>query len=175
MKGMDMTKVFASLVVAVTAVSASAADYYAPSEDFIGGLSYVSLSDDDVDVTVGALVGSIASKHSISSRFSLVPELRLGVGVKDDDMLLGTVKMEYFASIAVKTQLDLNESFYVFASPTYAYRSLKASSNSDIGSDSSFGVGAGAGIEFYPGVAAELSYERYSHAGLTSIGIKFPM
>lgn len=170
-----MKKLFASLIFTVTAVSVSAADYYAPSDNMIGGLSYISLSDDDVDVTVGALVGSIASKHRLNHRFSLVPELRLGVGVKDDKVSVGTVKMEYFASLAVKTQFDVNEAVYVFATPSYAYRSLKASSNTDIGSDSSFGIGAGAGFEFYPGVAAELSYDRYSHTGVTSLGIKFPM
>lgn len=174
-KGMDMTKVFASLIFAATAISASAADYYAPSEDFIGGLSYISLSDDDVDVTVGALVGSIASKHDVNNRFSLVPELRLGVGVKDDKMALGTVKMEYFAALSVRTQFDVSEALYVFANPTYAYRSLEASSGVDIGSDSSFGIGAGVGVEFYPGVAAELAYERFSSGGIASIGLKFPM
>ncbi|SBS34927.1 hypothetical protein MAQ5080_03018 [Marinomonas aquimarina] len=170
-----MKKVLAGVILTMTAASVSAANYYAPSDNLIGGLSYVSLSEDDVDVTVGALVGSIASQHNVTDQFSLVPELRLGAGVKDDKVVLGEVKLEYFAAISVKAQLDVTDSFYVYASPSYAYRSLEASSGIDIGSDSDFGIGAGAGFEFYPGVAAELSYERFSNFGVASFGLKFPM
>lgn len=176
-----MKRVCAGFIMAVCAVSASAADYSKLPNHQIGGLGFMTLEGDDVDYTVGALVGSIASKHRVSNRFSLVPELRLGIGLDDDKVIVGNtsvdVELKYFAALSVKAQLDVTEHLYLFANPTYAYSSVKGSSG-DISlsdSDSAFAIGAGAGYEFYRGVSAELSYEKFSDASVTSLGLKFPM
>lgn len=174
--------VLAGLLLSTTATVASANDVYSSSNQ-IGGLGYMNVSDDSgPEVNIDVLVGSIASRHNVSQSFSFVPELRLGVGISDDTVTVESgerveMELEYLLALSLKAQLDVTESLYVFLNPTYAYSSLKSSSETyrASGTNSEFGIGTGAGFEFGNGVAVELSIDKFSDARIASVGLKFPM
>jgi len=148
--------------------------------EWIGGVSYTSLSDDDagVDVDLGALSGSIGYTFR-QNEFSIIPEVHIGLGISDDSVtVLGTkvdVELDRFIVLAVRGQYSFNESFYVYAQPSYANAKLtaKASGISVSDDDWEFGIGAGGGFQVNPKVAAELGYDTYDGTDAISVGLRF--
>lgn len=163
------------LVVVLAALSSVA------SAEWVAGVGYTNLSDDEdgIDVSVGAIAGSIGYRFPSASNWSIMPELRVGFGVNDDTVdVLGTrfdVEVNRFIALTLRGQYDVNDSVYVFAQPSYANLDLEVSafglSASD--DDDEFGFGAGVGLKFVDNMSGELSYEYFDGTDVISVGIKY--
>jgi hypothetical protein len=127
----------------------------------VGG-GYYNVSDDEggVDISVGAITGSVAYRFETESDFSVIPELRLGFGVGDDTVLGVDVEIDRIVAFSVRGQFDFPSGAYVFAAPAYADIEVEASSGgaSASESDSEFGFGGGVGFRFTDSAMAEVSY-----------------
>lgn len=150
---------------------------FAANAEWVGGVGYVNLSDDDggIDVSLGAIAASIGYRFDTEGDFSLIPEFRLGTGVGDDTVLGVDVEVESLLAFSVRGQYDFASGAYVYAVPAYANLDLKATSGGVSASDDDweFGFGAGAGYMFSDKVSGELSYETYDGTDVFSIAAKF--
>ncbi|MFD2167921.1 outer membrane protein [Thalassotalea euphylliae] len=142
----------------------------------LGG-GYANFSDDgDADISLGAIYGSAAYHHNVDgTKFSVVPEFRLGTGISDDEVYGVDVELERFISLSVKGQYDVNEQFFVFAMPSYANAKLKASYGgfSESDDDWEFGYGVGAGFNVSDTSTMEFSFEQYDDADVLTASIHF--
>ncbi len=163
------------LAACITAIS------FSSSANWVGGVSYVNLSEDEagMDISLGAIVGSIAYKTESENNFYFIPELRLGVGLGDDSVeVFGTsvdVEMDRFVSLSVKGQYEFDNSVYVFLAPSYTNVEVTASTAgiSATEDDWEFGLGGGLGYQFNEAAALEVSLEQFDGSDLLSLGIKF--
>lgn len=141
--------------------------------EWTGGVSYANLSDNSLDF--GALVGSVGYTFKTSENFSLVPELRYGIGISDDTYLGVDFELDRFLSLSVRGEFDFNNGAYAFIAPSYSNVKLEGSSGgfSASADDSEFGIGAGVGYFFDNNIAIEASYENIDQVDVFSAGLKF--
>lgn len=142
------------------------------------GAGYAKLSADDL--SFGVIYGAVAYEFAEEgSKFSLMPELRLGTGVTDEEVvgLGGGAKLEIdrFTALSIRGQYNHDNGFYVYAMPAYANLDLKYSSFYGSDSDDSweFGFGAGVGKKFNENISVEASYEKYDDLDVLTIGFKY--
>jgi len=155
------------------------------SNNWVGGISYISLSDEEegLDVSLGGIVGSMGYKAKFSDSFYIIPEARLGEGISDDSVsYLGVktdVELSSFWALSLRGQIELQNNIYVFAAPTYANAkfSVTASKNGErvtVTDDSwEFGVGGGLGYKFSEVISAEFLYEQFDGTDVLGLGFKF--
>lgn len=153
----------------------------AASAEWVAGVGYANLSDDEdgIDISVGTIAGSLGYRFPSTSNFSIMPELRIGFGVNDDTVDFGglpfDVEVKSFVALSVRGQYEVNDSFYVYAQPSYANLDIEVSalgmSASD--DDDEFGFGAGLGLHFNDHVSGEAAYEYFDGTDVFSIGIKY--
>lgn len=145
--------------------------------NWVGGVSYVNLSDDigGEDISLGGITGSLGYKIDSESKFTFIPEIRIGTGVGDDTVYGVDVEMNGFIAFSFKGQYQLNESVYLFAAPSYANVEIEASANGYSATEDEweFGIGAGLGYQFNNSVFGELSYEQFDGTDVFSAGVKF--
>lgn len=144
-----------------------------------GGYSNISSDEGGIDVSLGALYASAGYKYDTSHKgLSIVPELRLGVGIGDDDVrIFGrtvNVEVDRFVAFSVRAQQTFDNDVYAYVMPTYADLKIEASAfgNSASDSDSEFGYGLGLGYNVSSTSSIELSYEDIDDADIISIGYK---
>ncbi len=142
------------------------------------GAGYANLSDDDL--SLGMIYGAVAYEFAEEgSKFSFMPEFRLGTGVSDDEFpgVGGGVKVEVkrFTSLSVRGQYNHDNGFYAYAMPSYANLDVKASSFYGSASDDAWelGFGAGVGKKFNDKVSVEASYETYDGTDVLTVGFKY--
>ena len=73
----------------------------------VSGISYVQLDEDDI--SVAALVGSVGYRYAINETVTVVPELRVGLGVKDDSFAGTDVKINGLVAGAVRAEFAVSE------------------------------------------------------------------
>jgi len=150
---------------------------FAANAEWVGGVGYVNLSDDDggIDVSLDAIAASIGYRFASENDFFLMPEFRIGIGVGDDTVLGVNVEVESLLAFSVRGQYDFASGAYVYAAPSYANLDLKATSGSVSASedDWEFGFGAGFGYRFTDTVSGELSYETYDGTDVIGVAAKF--
>lgn len=95
----------AALTLSIFSASASA--------NWVAGAGYTNLSLDG-NGTLGALVASVGYKFPVNESFSVVPEARVGFGVKDDS----GVELDSMYGIGVRGEYALASGLYFFAVPT---------------------------------------------------------
>lgn len=150
------------------------------------GYSNLSLEWESFDL--GAVVVGAGYNIPINERLTITPTMRLGYGVKHDELpwhigtvetdenlmpvtyeLMAEVKVRQYYGFQVRTQFELDSGVYLFAAPSYSLLEISMSlDTSGLDFDSrgrridewGFGLGAGAGIKFSELIRAELSYER---------------
>lgn len=169
----------------LTGSVAVAAPNEGTSGNWVGGISYANLSDeeDGLDISLGALVGSLGYKIESGSSFYFMPEVRVGVGITDDTVtVFGVdvdVELDSFLALSVKGQFELENGVYLYAAPTYANAEFTASASQGGQSASAtedsweFGLGLGAGYNFNPSTSLEASYEQFDGTDVLSVGLKF--
>jgi len=170
--------IFGTVLLATTTYS-----FAAPSDHFVGGIGFAQLNDDVLvnEVSLNAVFGSLGYEYKVTNTFTLIPELRVGLGVGDDTVTYNNVsvdvELDEFIAFSVKGQLDLSEQFYLFANPSYGRVGLSASHSNGSASDSSaeFGVGFGAGLQISNSTALELSYEDFNGTDAIGLSLKFDL
>ncbi|MEX0943286.1 MAG: outer membrane beta-barrel protein [Pseudomonadales bacterium] len=122
-----------------------------------GSIGYTQLSDDDegIDVSLGAVTGSVSYRFDNSENFAIIPEFRLGFGLSDDTITAFAtrfdVKIKTFYGFTVRGEYAFNESVYVFAQPTYANLDIEVSSGGISASEDEWEFGFGGGVGFNVG------------------------
>ncbi|WP_017445116.1 outer membrane beta-barrel protein [Gayadomonas joobiniege] len=173
-----LNKTMASLVLALSSFSASAA--------WVGGIDYTYFSNDveDSDVSVDAVTASLGYKMPIQNGFSIMPEVRLGTGVGNDNLVIGDtdteVELDMYKAVALRAQFETDSGFYAFVAPSYsqaeyeydfAGNTIEWDGQDD--DDWEAGLGAGIGMQFTSASAVELKYEEIDEVEVASIGLKF--
>lgn len=162
----------ALLAAALVSVSMSA------SANWVLGVGYSNLSDseDDIDISLGAIVASAGYKYAINEAFTLVPELRYGIGVSDDEVFGVNIELDSFYAFTLRGEFDVSENVYAYVAPSYGKLEMTASAGGFSESDSTdweFGFGGGLGYKFNPTTSVEVSYESFDGADVLSLGAKF--
>ncbi len=160
---------FKKQLVAILLAGAS----FSSLANWVGGVSYTSLSEEDIKF--GAITGSIAYKIDSDNALSIMPELRYGIGIKDDSIYGFDVELDRFIALSVRGEYEFDSGLYLYAAPSYGNVKLTASMYGESVSDDEweFGYGAGIGYQFNESIAAELSFEDYDGTDVISVGIKF--
>jgi hypothetical protein len=160
--------------------------------DWSAGAGYANISDteDGVDLSLGAIFGSVAYEFSQeNSPFSFVSELRLGTGVSDDEasLRLGEgefaipesinfkVEVDRFTTLSVRAQYNYDNGVYLYVMPSYANLDVTVSSMAGSYSDGSweFGFGGGVGKKISDKTSIEASYESYDGTDFITVGFKY--
>jgi len=147
---------------------------FTASANWSAGAGYANLSDDSLDLGVvyGALSYEVVEE---GSKFSLIPELRLGTGISDDKMDGVKLEVERFTALSVRGQYNYDNGFYAYVMPSYANLDLKASFRGTSVSDDEweFGFGAGVGKKLNEKISVEASFENYDGTDVLSVGFKY--
>ena len=164
-----MKKTLLALVLAGTS--------FASQANWQAGVGYVNLSDSEGgdSISLNALVGSLGYKFKTGDNFYLVPELRLGTGVGDDELYGAKIEVESFTALSLRGQYDLESGLYIYGAPSYANLEVKASAYVESASEDEweFGLGGGVGYNFSNAMLAELSYEQFDGVDVVSLAVKF--
>lgn len=141
------------------------------SAQFEMGLGYHQLRESGVEL--GAVVGSMGVRFDISDRFSITPDLRLGVGVNNDR----GVEIDNLLGAALRFQLAFNEQFYGYFAPSYTRYALNRSTfwsrRVTNNSSNELGIGGGLGFRVTDMIALEAGYENVDSIDVLSIGARF--
>ncbi len=156
------------------------------SANWVSGLSYHHITVEENGMKLGfpAISGSLGHKIPMQDdRISIIPEIRVGLGIGDDVVnLMGVdfdVEIDGFLGLSLKGQMEVNNNLYVYVAPSYANFSVTATvsvNNQDIaftGDSWHFGFGAGVGYHFDQKRSVELAYERFDGIDVLSAGLKF--
>ena len=144
------------------------------SANWSAGAGYANLSDDDL--SLGVIFGSVAYEFAQEgSKLSLIPELRLGTGISDDNMGGIKLEVERFATLSVRGQYNFDNGFYAYAMPSYVNIDAKAtfSGNSYSDDEWEFGFGAGVGKKLNEKTSVEASFESYDGLEVFTVGFKY--
>ena len=155
-----------------------------PSNNWVGGISYINLSDEDdgLAISLGGVVGSLGYKIKSGNNFYLIPEVRIGTGISDDSVSYPVdvdVELDGFLALSLRGQFELDNGVYLFAAPTYDNAEFTVTV-SDGGQSASatedsweLGVGGGVGYNFTKTASAEVMYEQFDGTDVFSLGLKF--
>ncbi|ARD44390.1 outer membrane beta-barrel protein [Colwellia sp. PAMC 21821] len=138
------------------------------------GAGYANISDDDL--SLGVIYGAVAYEFAKEgSKFSLVPELRLGTGISDDNISGAKLEVESFTALSVRGQYNYDNGFYAYVMPSYANLDVKASFRGASFSDDewNFGFGAGVGKKLNDKTSVEASFENYDGTDVITVGFKY--
>ena len=144
------------------------------SANWSAGAGYANLSDDDL--SLGVIFGSVAYEFAQEgSKFSFMPELRLGTGISDDNMDGVKLEVERFTALSVRGQYNFDNGFYAYAMPSYANLDVKASYRGASYSDDEWelGFGAGVGKKLNDKTSVEASFENYDGLDVFTVGFKY--
>lgn len=150
------------------------------------GYSQFELGGKRLHFDLGAAVIGAGYRFPISDSLSIIPMLRIGFGIKDDEFPWTTgavengqpvqyepaakIKVDKYYDLQVRGEFQVNSRAYLFVAPSYSALDTKISVNyQSVGLDFSnysvredddgFGIGAGAGWRFTDLIGVELSYE----------------
>lgn len=171
-----MKKIFKGLAVTGLLVASSLAS--AQGWNFGGGYSSYMEDDEGIDISLGALFGSVGYTYE-SGNLTFMPELRLGVGVGDDTVSIfgESVKVEIDTLViaSIRGQYNVAENFGIFLQPSYARLEATASTRgfSETADDWEFGFGGGATFKVSESASIEAMYEAFDESDVVSVGIRF--
>ena len=157
---------------------------YTAFANWVGGFSYHHFMEEDngVSIDVAAVVGSLGYKVPMENNFYMIPEVRVGFGVREDVVSLSgndiEVGLDGLFIVSLKAQREFDNNLYVFVAPSYGNVDVTASAylngQNFSGNDNTwvFGIGSGLGYRFSENMSAELSYESFEGTGAISAGLK---
>jgi len=156
------------------------------------GAGYANLSDNDdgESISLGVIYGAVAYEFAQEgSKFSFMPEFRLGTGVSDDEGSLNLeagefaiperinfkVEVERFAAFSVRAQYNYDNGVYLYVMPSYANLDIKVSylAGSDSDDNWEFGLGGGVGKYITDKASVEASYESYDGTDVLTVGFQY--
>ncbi len=149
------------------------------SANWSAGAGYANLSDSDdgESISLGVIYGAVAYEFAQEgSKFSFVPEFRLGTGVSDDTFdSVVKIEVERFTALSVRGQYNYDNGVYLYVMPSYANLDMKASFHGESYSDDSweFGFGGGVGKNITDKASIEASYESYDGVDVLTVGFKY--
>lgn len=155
---------------------ALAATSFSSFANWSGGLSVIDISDDQLDF--GVIAASAGYAFKVNEQFTVMPELRLGIGIENDsvEILSTDVKLEIkrFTSISVRGQYQLDDQWYAFAAPSYTNLDVEASAlgQSDSDDEWEFGFNTGLGYKINEVMSLEASYENFDGTDFIGAGFK---
>ncbi len=127
-------------ILALSAISTSA------SAGWVAGAGYSSLSLDG-NATLGALVASAGYRFAINDAISVVPEARVGFGIKDDS----GVELDNIYGIGVRGEYAMESGVYLFVAPTLTKSKISFKfDGSDVYDEFNFGnEDSGDGLDWF--------------------------
>lgn len=144
------------------------------------GASFLHLSDDsDLDIGLSALTLNAGYEFEMTERFSVIPEVRLGVGTNEDDVYLGfgrtDVEIDRFTSLGVRLQYSFDNNVYLYAAPIWANVDISASSGSFSFSDDSSELGGAVGLGYRNAAnwSFDAAYEKYDDTDTLQLGLRY--
>lgn len=168
-----------SLIASACLFSLSSGMAYAEFQ-VTGGYTHIKSDTSVIDVSVSAATVGVGYEFATGSNaWTITPEVRFGVGVKDDDVRVfdTTVNLDvdHYTEFAVKANYYFNESSYLFIQPAYANLDIEASSNGVTASSDGweFGYGIGAGFKPTEKIGLELSYQDFDGADVISGTLRY--
>ena len=142
-----------------------------------GGVNSITNNEDSIDkLTLGSVYASIGYKYQKDNQnLAFLPELRIGTGIKDDEVYGVDVEVSRFLALSVRGQYHFENNIYAYAMPSYANLKLKASGYGTSASDDDweFGLGLGLGYQVNEKANIEASYEDYDGTDIYSVSIKY--
>ena len=162
---MKVRFLFAGLLFALMSAPAAA--------QFSSGLAYHHLDADEF--SLGGIVGSIGYRFELNDAVSLIPEVRGGIGVVDDEFMGADVELDGIFGGVLRLEFQLNDSVYLQLSPSYVrYKASVSSSFADASfTDEEFGIGGGIGFRFNPNFSVEVAYESVDDLDVYLVGLRF--
>lgn len=146
------------------------------------GLEYTSLSDDSdgIDITLGTVGASLGYLHHVdNSNLSIMPLLRVGLGVNDDSFRILseeiTVEAKSLITASVRGAYHVTDAFAVFIQPSYARLDIEVSTRGFSEAEDEWEFGFGGGVQFAVSDAAslEVTYERFDDTDAITAGVRF--
>ncbi len=148
---------------------------------WVAGMGYTSFSEseDNVDISVGAIWGSLGYQIKATDKFYVTPEVKIGKGIGSDTIISGStpidVELDSYLAVSLRGEYDFQNGAYLFVAPTYAKGEFNVNVGSDFAESSSweFGAGIGAGYNFSAGKKIEVAYESFDGTDMISLAVKF--
>lgn len=148
---------------------------------WVAGMGYTSFSEseDNVDISVGAIWGSLGYQIKATDKFYVTPEVKIGKGIGSDTIISGStpidVELDSYLAVSLRGEYDFQNGAYLFVAPTYAKGEFNVNVGSDFAESSSweFGAGIGAGYNFSAGKKVEVAYESFDGTDMISLAVKF--
>lgn len=135
------------------------------------GYSDLSTEVETFNTSLSAVTIGLAYEiDTMSESFTLMPELLIGKGVKDDtaeifgfDVIAADVSIERYLVLSLRGNYTVSDNVYLFAQPAYANLKLGVSNFGERSSDSdwSFGYGIGAGFSPANHISLEVAYAKF--------------
>jgi opacity protein-like surface antigen len=135
------------------------------------GYSGLSTKVEAFDTSLSVVtLGFAYEVDTMSESFTLMPELLIGKGVKNDtaeifgfDVIAADVSIERYLVLSLRGNYTVSDNVYLFAQPAYANLKVGVSNFGESSSDSewSFGYGVGAGFSPTDNVSLELAFAKF--------------
>jgi hypothetical protein len=176
---MNKTSVFVSLMATALFTTAASADER--DGGWVAGMGYTAFSEseDNVDISVDTIWGSLGYQIKATDNFYVTPEVKIGKGIGSDTFISGSttidVELDSYLAASVRGEYDFQNGAYLFVAPTYAKGEFNVNFGSDFAESSSweFGAGIGAGYNFSAGKNIEVAYESFDGTDMISLAVKF--
>ncbi len=139
------------------------------------GAHHINYSNDDISLNGAA--GAIGLRIDINDKFYLMPELRIGSGIDEDDYYVGvnpvSLEISSYSSLRLRGQFDFHPQMFAYVTTAYTNLELTGTfaGQSHSADASEFGGGAGFGFRLTEHLALEASYEAYDEDDIISAGI----
>jgi long-subunit fatty acid transport protein len=173
-KGRFMKKSIFAAAIAFAAISTST---FASDLSVSGGISNVSM--DDIDLSLNVVTAGLGSTYDINDSFSVMPEVRIGTGLGDDEMnwegLTADVEIDRFLALSVRANYQVNDKVTLYVQPTYAELKVTASAMGAEASESGWEFGGGLGLNyaFSKQSSVDVQYERFSDTDVVGVAYRY--
>lgn len=146
------------------------------SAAWTAGGGYADLSDSDdgiVNINLGVVYAS-AGYEFLATDFTIMPELRLGVGVYDDTVSGVNLEVDSYIAVSVRGKLNLTDNIGLFLQPTYTRLALTASAMGISESADNWELGFGGGVTYNLSdmTSIEAAYEIIDGTDVVSLGYR---
>lgn len=159
----------AALITAAFSASASA------NWNVSAGASHMSM--DGIDVSFNLANVSVAKQFDLGdSQFNLMPELRIGTGIGDDQLMGADVEIDRFTTIGLRGGYQVNDNVNLFVQPSYGEIKVTASAGGMSASEESdweFGIGLGVNYAFSSNSSVEVAYEQFDDTDVIGAAYRY--
>jgi hypothetical protein len=176
---MNKSVMLASLIATSAFTTVALADEH--EGGWVAGMGYTSFSEseDNVDISVNAIWGSLGYRVEATDNFYITPEVKIGMGIGSDTIVVEStsvdVELDSYLAASLRAEYDFQNGAYLFVAPTYAKGDFNVNVGSNFAESSSweFGAGIGAGYNFSADKKVEVAYESFDGTDMISLAVKF--